>query len=434
MKNLRKIVSLMAAVCMLLSIWQPMTAKAAEGKLVVEGNVTLSGGNGNMEDVLITIKHGYMTDGPVVGTGHPDANGHYAIETTVSSMGFLALIVTPSLPGYDNYSPSSNIYPGQNTADLLLVANGSPTTYGVSGTITMNGAALPSNLCPIVDFEVPATTTKKELQACGGNYFCNGLAGNKVIITPHLDGYTFTPESITIEKIDRVYDDANFVMTPNGTAETPVAPETPDTPDAPALPENTESTEAAKNTVTLYFMTGSSPADPGEVFEQFEVAKNSRGNTTTLAKTIKSRTPVKDGYKFNYWQEGKLSDPTVLGNRINTVIWTNDTDQYIYAQYTKIEEPPTSDNTGNTVTLYFMTGSSPSDPGEVFEQFEVAKNSRGNTTTLAKTIKSRTPQKDGLKFNFWQEAKLSDPTVLGNRLYTVIWTNDTDQYIYAQYK
>ena len=111
MKKFRKILAMMAAFCMLLSISTPMTAKAAEGKLVVEGNVTLSGGNGNIEDVLITIKHGYMTDGPVVGTGHPDANGHYSIETTVSSYGFLALIVTPELAGYDNYSPSSNIYP-----------------------------------------------------------------------------------------------------------------------------------------------------------------------------------------------------------------------------------------------------------------------------------------------------------------------------------
>ncbi|PNV63915.1 hypothetical protein C0033_00870 [Clostridium sp. chh4-2] len=426
MKNFRKILAMMAAFCMLLSISTPITAKAAEGKLVVEGNVTLSGGNGNIEDVLITIKHGYMTDGPVVGTGHPDANGHYSIETTVSSYGFLALIVKPELAGYDNYSPSSNIYPGQNSADLLLIANGTPTTFSVSGAITMNGAALPYDLCPIVNFEVPATSGHKELQACGGNFNCNGLAGNKVIITPHLEGYSFTPESITIEKIDRSYNDANFVMTKNE-----VITETPEIPETPETPENNEST---KNTVTLYFMTGSSPSEPGEVFEQFEVAKNSRGNTTTLAKTIKSRVPSKDGYKFNYWQEAKLSDPSVLGNQLYTVIWTNDTDQYIYAQYTKVEEPETSESNDNTVTLYFMTGSSPSDPGEVFEHFKVAKNSRGNTTTLAKTIKSSVPSKDGYTFNYWQEAKLSDPSVLGNRLYTVIWTNDTDQYIYAQYK
>ena len=318
---MKKFISMMVAVCMLLSIWSPMTAKADEGKLVVVGNVTLSGGNGNIEDVLITIKHGYMTDGPVVGTGHPDANGHYSIETSVYSTGFLALIVTPELPGYINYSPSSNIYPGQNSADLLLVADGTPTTYGVSGTITMNGAALPYDLCPIVNFKVPATSGNKDIQACGGSFFCNGLAGNKVVVTPRLDGYTFSPESVTIDKIDRDYNDIKFVMTKkDAVAEKPEAP------------ENTENT---KNTVTLYFMTGSSPSDPGEVFEQFEVPKNSRGNTTTLAKTVKSRVPVKDGYKFDYWKEGKLSDPSVLGNRINTVIWTNEIDQYIYAQYKK---------------------------------------------------------------------------------------------------
>jgi len=171
MKNMRKMLLMMAAVCMLFGIWSPMTVHAVEDTLVVVGNVTLSGGNGNIEDVLITIKYGYTTDGKVVGTGHPDADGHYAIKTEVSPVGFLALIVTPELAGYVNYSPSSNIYPGQNSADLLLVANGTPTTFGVSGTITMNGAALPNNLCPIVDFEVPATSGKKEIQACGGNYF-----------------------------------------------------------------------------------------------------------------------------------------------------------------------------------------------------------------------------------------------------------------------
>ncbi len=331
MKNFRKILSMAAAVCMLMGIWTPMTARAEEGPLVVVGNVTLSGGNGNIEDVLITIKHGYMSDGPVVGTGHPDANRHYSIQTSVYSTGFLALIVTPELPGYVNYSPSSNIYPGQNSADLLLVADGTPTTFGVSGRITMNGSVLPGNLCPIVNFKVPATSGNKDIEACGGSFFCNGLAGNEVIITPRLEGYTFTPESFKIDKINRDYNDVNFVMT-KIEADTEV-PETP------------ESTESTKNTVALYFMTGSSPSEPGEVFEQFEVAKNSRGNTTTLAKTIGSRVPVKDGYTFDHWKEGKLSNPSVLGNRINTVIWTNEIDQYIYAQYKKSASQETEADT-----------------------------------------------------------------------------------------
>lgn len=330
---------MMAMVCMLLGIWSPMTAKADSDTLVVEGNVVLSGGNGNVEDVLITVKTSYGSDGRVVGTGHPDANGRYSIKTSVYPMGFLALVVTPELAGYVNYSPNSNIYPGQNSADLLLIADGTPTTFGVSGRITMDGAALPGDLCPIVYFEVPATSGKKEIQACGGDYFCNGLAGKEVIITPRLEGYTFTPESIKIDKIDRDYYDADFTMKKNDA----VAEE-------PETPENPEST---KNTVTLYFMTGSSPSDPGEVFEQFEVAKNSRGNTTTLAKTVKSRVPVKDGYKFAYWKEAKLDNPSVLGNRINTVIWTNETDQYIYAQYTESEPQETIPETDSAGVIVY---------------------------------------------------------------------------------
>ena len=60
---------------------------------------------------------------------------------------------------------------------------------------------------------------------------------------------------------------------------------------------------------------------------------HSRGNTTTIAKTIKKKTPVKEGSEFSHWREAKLSDPSVLGNKVTGVIWTNDTDQYIYAQY-----------------------------------------------------------------------------------------------------
>ena len=64
-----------------------------------------------------------------------------------------------------------------------------------------------------------------------------------------------------------------------------------------------------------------------------DVPKNSRGNTTTIAKTIKTAVPCKVGCEFSHWKEAKLSDPSVLGNKVSGVIWTNDTDQYIYAQY-----------------------------------------------------------------------------------------------------
>lgn len=93
-------------------------------------------------------------------------------------------------------------------------------------------------------------------------------------------------------------------------------------------------------------------------------------------------------------------------------------------------------NSSDTVKLYFMTGSSVDDPGEVFAEFDVPKNARGNKVTLAKTIKTfgKVPEKEGAVFSFWKERSLKDPTKMGNRIYGTIWTNDADQYLYAQYK
>lgn len=208
------------------------------------------------------------------------------------------------------------------------------------------------------------------------------------------------------------------------------APETsePET----AAPEETEpettvpETPAPEtsDTITLYFMTGSSPDDPGDVFAEFEVVKNGRGNQVTLGNTMGSRKPEKEGHKFTYWQERSLNNPDRLGNRIYSTIWTGEDDQYIYAQYDEVE----------TITLYFMTGSSPDDPGEVFAEYEVAKNARGNQVTVGNTIGSRKPQKEGASFAYWQEAKLSNQDEMGNRIYGTIWTGDEDRYVYAQYK
>lgn len=98
-----------------------------------------------------------------------------------------------------------------------------------------------------------------------------------------------------------------------------------------------DSTAEVKDTVKLYFMTGSSLEDPGEVFAEFDVRKNARKNKVTLANTIKTlgRVPEKEGAVFSYWKERSLNDTTKMGNRINGIIWTNDTDQYLYAQYKK---------------------------------------------------------------------------------------------------
>ena len=416
-KKFKGIITTVLMTAMVMTVLTPVTAMAetAPYKKTVTGLITLSGGNGRLEDVTISIRYGANSDSDTEWTGSPASNGRYSIPTNVHKDSLAVLSVKAELPGYT--SASKSIFMGEDSADLILVADDSATAYNVGGLITMDGAALPPNLCPVVNFNVTNLSQDKDLTFCGGTFICTAPAGCDVVVTPSLEGYTFSPESVRIDKISKNEENIIFTMTKieESIPETETPPQTEEIPETEETPE----TEESRDTVTLYFMTGSSPQDPGEVYAQYEVPKNSRKNTTTIAKTIGSSKPQKEGYAFSHWQERNLSDPSKMGNKVSGVIWTNETDQYIYAQYTQ------------NVKLYFMTGSSPDDPGEVFAEFEVPKNSRGNTTTIAKTIKTAVPCKVGCEFSHWREA---NGDKLGNKVTGVIWTNDSDKYIYAQYK
>lgn len=417
LKQFKRIITTVLTAAMVMTVFAPMTAMAANAptKKTVTGLITLSGGNGRLEDVTVSIRYGANSDSDTEWTGRPASNGRYSIPTNVHKDSLAVLSVKAELPGYA--SASKSIFMGEDSADLILVADDSATAYNVGGLITMDGAALPPNLCPVVNFNVTNLSQDKDLTFCGGTFICTAPAGCDVVVTPSLEGYRFSPESFRIDKISKNEENINFTMTKieGSMPETEAPPETTESPEAEEPPK----TEESSDTVTLYFMTGSSVEEPGEVFAQYEVPKNSRKKTTTIAKTIGSSKPKKDGYTFSHWQERSLSDPSKMGNKVSGVIWTNETDQYIYAQYTQ------------NVKLYFMTGSSPDAPGEVFAEFDVPKNSRGNTTTIGKTIKTAVPCKAGCEFSHWREA---DGNKLGNKVSGVIWTNDSDKYIYAQYK
>lgn len=422
-KKFKRMITTAIATAMVMTVFTPMTAMASNmsAKKTVTGLITISGGNGRMEDVTVSIRYGANSDSDKEWTGTPDSNGRYSIPTDVSIYSLAVLSVKAELPGYA--SASKSIFMGEDSADLILVADDSATAFNIGGFITLDGGALPANLCPVVNFNVTNLAQDKDLAFCGGTFICAAPAGCDVVVTPSLEGYSFSPESFRIDKISDDVDDILFTMTKveasvPETEAPPAAEETPAPEETPAE-EETPKAEESSDTVTLYFMTGSSPEDPGEVYAQYEVPKNSRKNTTTISNTIGSSKPKKEGYAFSHWQERSLTDPSKLGNKVSGVIWTNETDQYIYAQYTQ------------NVKLYFMTGSSPDAPGEVFAEFEVPMNSRGNTTTVAKTIKTAVPCKVGCEFSHWREANGNE---LGNKISGVIWTNESDKYIYAQYK
>lgn len=162
---------------------------------------------------------------------------------------------------------------------------------------------------------------------------------NVVPVTIILDGNNqiryAANNRFSLTKVDCVIE----TLLNEGESETVPAETVPDeTAPAETAPEETAPAEAESNTVTLYFMTGSSPDDPGDVFAEFEVPKNARKGVVSLKNTLNTlpkadRAPHLEGKKFSHWQEQNLYNPSKLGNRISGVIWTNETDQYIYAQY-----------------------------------------------------------------------------------------------------
>lgn len=249
LRKFKKLISVVMAAAVMMTVSSPMTAVADDYYLTVVGNVRLSGGSGNVEDVVVSVRYGNITPGhedtymaKVVWTGSPNAKGRYAVQTEAHKQGLHVLRVTAELDGYKTVSAGLGI--GQNSADLILVADESAAAYNVSGAITMNGSLISPELCPQIDFHVVALSQSKNLEACGGSYNCNAPAGSDVIITPTLEGYTFSPESIRIDKIGRDMSGNNFVMTKISTDE-PEVPET-DAPEPEAPEPEVPDTDSAE--------------------------------------------------------------------------------------------------------------------------------------------------------------------------------------------
>lgn len=249
LRKFKKLVSVVMAAAVMMTVSGPMTAVADDNYLTVFGSVRLSGGSGNLEDVVVSVRYGNITPGhedtymaKVVWTGSPNANGRYTVKTEAHKYGLHVLRVTAELEGYKTVSAGLGI--GQSSADLVLVADESAAAYNVSGAITMNGSLISPELCPQIDFHVVALSQSKNIEACGGSYNCNAPAGSDVIITPTLEGYTFSPESIRIDNIGRDMSGNNFVMTKISTDE-PEVPET-DAPEPEAPEPEVPDTDSAE--------------------------------------------------------------------------------------------------------------------------------------------------------------------------------------------
>jgi len=330
--KLRKL-SLFIVTLVMMSLMFSITAFAAfingevvdsQGNPMKKGTVTLeSKENDNQSKSLPNCMNGHFSFFYEEGVVRVKINGYTVVPESVAIDGSY----TPdSLIRFVAYSNSEQI-PESRPEETLPEPETNPVEQ--AGSSLTEGTIMDENQNPLAGVTVYFTSDKSTgamtISDDSGYFVLYNFDRNCGTLTFSKAGYTFEPSSYRI--------DSSYQSEIRINARSEAAGNVQDVP----------KTEATGNTVHLYFMTGSSPDTPGEVFEQFEVAKNSRGNTTTLAKTIGSKKPLKDGYTFDHWQEGKLSDPSVLGNRINTVIWTNEIDQYIYAQYRKSEstEPDT---------------------------------------------------------------------------------------------
>src|SRR5207302_813392 len=112
--------------------------------------------------------------------------------------------VTPSLSGYTLTPPSQTF----NNLNANQTANftATPTTYKISGQVTLSGAGQNGVTVTLSGSQNGAMSTSG-----AGNYSFTGLAAaGNYTVTPSLGGYSFTPPSQTFNNLS-VNQTANFI-------------------------------------------------------------------------------------------------------------------------------------------------------------------------------------------------------------------------------
>ena len=157
---------------------QDYTAAAVPVTFTVSGTVTVSG------SPLSGVSFAGATGG---SCGISNAAGQYSCTVPQGFTG----TVTPSLSGY-TFTPASrsysNVVANQSAQDYAATVS-VPTTFTVSGTVTVGGSPLTG-----VSF-AGATGGSCGTSNAAGQYSCTVPQGFTGTLTPSLSGYTFTPAS-----------------------------------------------------------------------------------------------------------------------------------------------------------------------------------------------------------------------------------------------
>ena len=146
----------------------------------IEGEVTLSGGNGEITEVLVSAG---------ADSTHPDANGFYSLETQVGVWD-----VEASLAGYVTQSRSLiSVLPGETTPDIDFTLPLLPTTGYVQGYVVIAGG-----LYDLTEVSVTAgsiTTNPNE----NGFYFLELPVGTFAVTASHEFTTSQTIENVVID-------------------------------------------------------------------------------------------------------------------------------------------------------------------------------------------------------------------------------------------
>ena len=183
-------------------------------------NVTISGADLSGKNFTAT-QIGYTVSGTVTSGGAAfsgvtvNLTGAATKSTTTDSKGnysFLGLsngsyTATPSKAGYTftpdlyGFSVSGANVTGKNFTAAL-------TTYSISGTVTSGGAGFRESPSISPERQRKSTTTDSN-----GNYSFSGVSNGAYTVTPSKTGYTFTPQSLSVNVNGANVTGQNFTAT-----------------------------------------------------------------------------------------------------------------------------------------------------------------------------------------------------------------------------
>lgn len=159
--------------------YQPEETFALSGKISCN-ETGLSG-------VLVNLS----TGGSLIASAQTDSNGEYLFDNMMDG----TWNISPSKEGY-TFSPSTReVILNNDVSNVDFTAQTVLETYRISGTITMNGAAVPA---ATVAATQGGTIISSILTDSSGGYVFDGIPAGTYTVTPSKEDHTFTPESETV--------------------------------------------------------------------------------------------------------------------------------------------------------------------------------------------------------------------------------------------